>query len=84
MQANHWKKQHGPRLRELKEVCGVGVAKNGRGENDFVVAVLLNTASTAAIEKQIGAILEDIPFKVIVTGPFKLLPARGARSRAGV
>ena len=75
MQANRWKKRYAPRLRELKEVCGVGVAKNGKGESDFVVAVLLNTASTPALEEQIAAILKEIPFKIIVTGPFKLLHA---------
>jgi hypothetical protein len=75
MQANRWKEQYAPRLRELKDVCGVGVTKNGKGERDYVLAVLVKTAWTSAMEEQIAAILKDIPFKIIVTGPLKLLPA---------
>jgi hypothetical protein len=75
MQANRWKKQYSSQLRELREVCGVGVAKDGKGDDDFVLAVLLKTASTDRIEKHIAAILKDIPFKIVVTGPFKLLTA---------
>jgi hypothetical protein len=75
MQANRWKEEYAPRLRELKEVCGVGVAKNGTGQRDYVLAVLVKTGWTSAIENQIASILKDIPFKIIVTGPLKLLPA---------
>ena len=74
-EANSWKKHYVPQLRELKEVCGVGIAKDGKGEDDFLVAVLLNTTSTPAIEEQIAAILKSVPFKIIVTGPLKLLMA---------
>jgi hypothetical protein len=75
MQAMRWKTHYSAQLRALREVCGVGVAKEGKSDNDFVVAVLLNTEETPALRQQIAAILQDIPFKIIVTGPFKLLPA---------
>jgi hypothetical protein len=75
VQANRWKRYYSPRLRELKEVCGVGVTRSGTGDSNFVVAVLLKTDATSAIEQEIAAILKDVPFKIIVTGPFELLPA---------
>jgi hypothetical protein len=73
-QAISWKTKYSSALRELQEVCGVGVTKTGKG--DFVIAVLLKTESTAAIEQRITAILKDIPFRTVATGPFELLPAQ--------
>jgi len=69
-EARDVKNRHSMELLRLPGVCGVGVQK--AGDNDFYIAVHVESSDPKVIE-QLPKQLEGLRVETIVSGPFKKL-----------
>jgi len=69
-EARDVKNRHSMELLRLPGVCGVGVQK--AGDNDFYIAVHVESSDAKVIE-QLPRQLEGLRVETIVSGPFKKL-----------